>query len=193
MALRKELTLDDEAGPSLSSGAKPWKGITVTFTGVEEKPKLSALVKELGGKVENALTVNVTHVIASGFGSAKYMYAIEHRLPVLAPSWVEDAHKHWVSGAELDVPAVSYRHGSKADNLERRVAPATAVHGAQDLDLRYRPAGPSQDNHPIHPAVRRDVLEGSRPLVHASRVRLPDQRPQSESEREGQVGDEGDW
>lgn len=76
---------------------------------MEEKPRLSAFVKELGGQVENALTVNVTHVIASGSGSAKYMYAIEHQLPVLEPSWVEDSHIRWIAGQDLDVQAVSCR------------------------------------------------------------------------------------
>lgn len=133
----------DEAGPSLSSGAKPWKDITVTFTGVDEKPKLSALVKELGGKVENALTVNVTHVIAQGFGSAKYMYAIEHGLPVLAPTWVEDSHKRWVSGQDIDVPAVSCSGGSGADiqSIEsHRLLPFTglkiSISGIDQLDHR---------------------------------------------------------
>lgn len=100
-------------------------------------------MKELGGQVENALTVNVTHVIAAGFGSAKYMYAIEHRLPVLAPTWVEDAHRQWVSGAELDVPAVRFRRVSSLtfQSIEaHRLLPFTglkiSISGIDQLDHR---------------------------------------------------------
>lgn len=59
-----------------SSSDRPWRGIVVTFTGVEEKPALSALVKELGGDVESALTIKVTHVVASGYGSPKYLVSV---------------------------------------------------------------------------------------------------------------------
>ncbi len=34
---------------------------------------LTGLAKEIGALVESALTVTVTHVVASGFGSAKYL------------------------------------------------------------------------------------------------------------------------
>lgn len=57
----------------LGSGTKPWTSVVVTFTGVDDKPGLSKLVVALGGAVESALTVKVTHVIASGPGSAKYL------------------------------------------------------------------------------------------------------------------------
>lgn len=50
----------------------PWHGITITFTGVDDKPGLSRFVKALGGEIESALTVNVTHVVAPGFGTPKY-------------------------------------------------------------------------------------------------------------------------
>ena len=68
--------------------------------------------------MESALTVNVTHVVASGFGSAKYLvcllggkdsqvdfhqYAVEHRLHVMAPSWIQNGHARWLKGEELDL------------------------------------------------------------------------------------------
>lgn len=55
---------------------KPWRGITITFTGVDDKPALAKLVKDLGGEIETALTVNVTHVVAPGFGSPKYLVSV---------------------------------------------------------------------------------------------------------------------
>lgn len=35
--------------------------------------ELSVMAKELGAAVESALTIAVTHVVASGYGSAKYL------------------------------------------------------------------------------------------------------------------------
>ena len=37
---------------------------------------MAALAIELGAKVESALTVHVTHVVAGGFGSDKYYVSL---------------------------------------------------------------------------------------------------------------------
>nr|XP_018263947.1 uncharacterized protein I303_03824 [Kwoniella dejecticola CBS 10117]OBR86105.1 hypothetical protein I303_03824 [Kwoniella dejecticola CBS 10117] len=116
---------------ALRRNSKPWKGITITFTGVEAKAALTALAKELGATVENALTIHVTHVVAIGYGSAKYLYAVEHRLPVMTPSWIEDAHSEWLNGDELDI---------QADEESHRLLPFTglkiAMSGIEPLDRR---------------------------------------------------------
>ena len=39
---------------------------------------LTGLVRELGGRVESALTIHVTHVIASSYGSPKYAVSPTH-------------------------------------------------------------------------------------------------------------------
>lgn len=38
-----------------------------------QQPLLSEQAKELGAIVENALTISVTHVVAAGYGSPKYL------------------------------------------------------------------------------------------------------------------------
>ena len=79
---------EDESTAALRSSSRPWKGIFLTFTGVENKVgclkgyrlikvALAALAQELGALIDNALTVEVTHVIASGFGSPKYMVCLD--------------------------------------------------------------------------------------------------------------------
>ena len=30
-------------------------------------------------------------------------YAVEHRLPVMAPSWIQNGHARWLKGEELDL------------------------------------------------------------------------------------------
>ncbi|KAK4687729.1 DNA replication regulator DPB11, partial [Tremellales sp. Uapishka_1] len=96
---------DDEetSTAALKKHTKPWKGIVITFTGVDNKPELSKMAKELCAGVENALTVNVTHVVASGYDSAKYLYAVENHLPVLSPSWIQVSHRRWLMAEDLDV------------------------------------------------------------------------------------------
>ncbi|OCF35397.1 hypothetical protein I316_02947 [Kwoniella heveanensis BCC8398] len=122
---------EETSTAALRRNSRPWKGIVITFTGVENKPQLTALAKELGAGVESALTVNVTHVVASGFGSAKYLYAVEHRLPTMMPSWIEDAHAQWLNGDELD---------NAADVEDHRLLPFTdlriAMSGVEPLERR---------------------------------------------------------
>ena len=77
---------------------RPWESVVLTFTGVENKVRpgyeddtaslrvsrkgtdrkgdLAKMAKQLGAHTESALTVNVTHVVASGFASAKYLVCL---------------------------------------------------------------------------------------------------------------------
>jgi DNA replication regulator DPB11 len=68
--------------------------------------------------VESALTVTVTHVVATDVGSAKYnvgrfsaklavaerQYAIEGRIPVMTPEWIKESHEIWLRGDQIDLP-----------------------------------------------------------------------------------------
>ncbi|ORY32222.1 hypothetical protein BCR39DRAFT_523376 [Naematelia encephala] len=127
----EEAEAEESSHAALGSSSKPWAGIVITFTGAENKPRLTELVRELGGEVEHALTVDVTHIIAVGFGSPKYLYAVEHRLPVMMPSWILDAHARWLGGEELDV---------KADMEKHRLLPffglRIAISGIEPLERR---------------------------------------------------------
>ncbi|WVQ71544.1 hypothetical protein IAR50_001083 [Cryptococcus sp. DSM 104548] len=101
---RRELDNAQDAQLQLQSrkNARPWKGVHITLTGVENKAHLSGLAKELGAVIESALTKSVTHVVAIKCESAKYFYAVEHRIPVMTPMWIEDAHSVWLEGNEFD-------------------------------------------------------------------------------------------
>ncbi|WWC69573.1 uncharacterized protein I206_103516 [Kwoniella pini CBS 10737] len=122
---------EETSTEALRRNSKPWKGITITFTGVESKAALTALAKELGGTVENALTIHVTHVVAVGYGSAKYLYAVEHSLPVMKPSWIEEAHAAWLNGDELDIEADEENH-----RLLPFIGLKIAMSGIEPLDRR---------------------------------------------------------
>ncbi|GMK55402.1 hypothetical protein CspeluHIS016_0204580 [Cutaneotrichosporon spelunceum] len=124
---------EDEDVVALDGTDRPWNGITVTFTGVEDKAGLTALVRKLGGSVESALTVSTTHVVAPGFGSPKYLYAIEHALPVLSPSWINDAYERWLTGETLDVPA-----SIEAHRLQPFIGLKIAISGIEQLDRRKK-------------------------------------------------------
>ncbi|WRT67010.1 uncharacterized protein IL334_003976 [Kwoniella shivajii] len=122
---------EESSTAALRRNTKPWKGVIITFTGVDNKPALTALAKELGAMVENALTIHVTHVVAVGFGSAKYLYAVEHLLPVMEPSWIEDAHAQWLNGEELDTELDQENH-----RLLPFVGLKIAMSGIEPLDRR---------------------------------------------------------
>lgn len=81
------------------------------------------MAKELGASVVAALTIDVTHVVAEGFSSPKYTvspgcnddgrveadftkYAVEHRIPVMSPTWISDAYDSWIQGEEVNLEEV---------------------------------------------------------------------------------------
>ncbi|CAK9780911.1 hypothetical protein CC85DRAFT_62497 [Cutaneotrichosporon oleaginosum] len=124
---------EDDAPIEAANASRPWNGISITFTGVADKPELSKQVRALGGRIESALTVSTTHVVAPGFGSAKYLYAIEHGIPVLSPSWINDAHQRWLNGETLDVPA-----SVEAHRLQPFIGLKIAISGIEQMDRRKR-------------------------------------------------------
>ncbi|KAL7422194.1 protein kinase activating protein dpb11 [Cryptotrichosporon argae] len=88
---------------AMRENRKPWADVVVTFTGVENKGELGPLVRAVGGEVELALTINTTHVIAAGYTTDKYFYAIENGIPVMAPDWIHDSYNKWEAGEEVDM------------------------------------------------------------------------------------------
>ncbi|ODO03446.1 hypothetical protein L198_02293 [Cryptococcus wingfieldii CBS 7118] len=97
-----DIAQEDQLQRQSRRNAKPWKGVHLTFTGVENKAHLMGLARELGAITESALTKSVTHVVAVACQSAKYHYAVEHRIPVMTPVWIEDAHAVWLEGNDFD-------------------------------------------------------------------------------------------
>ncbi|KAL1411271.1 protein kinase activating protein dpb11 [Vanrija albida] len=130
-ALEEDDSDEDAAGPSIDNANKPWKHVTLTFTGVEDKPELVKLVRELGGNIESALTQTVNHVVAVGYTSQKYNYAVEHRIPVMAPSWIRDAHAKWIAGGELDFASSVESH-----RLQPFLGLKISITGIDQLDRR---------------------------------------------------------
>ncbi|BEI85351.1 hypothetical protein CcaverHIS002_0507520 [Cutaneotrichosporon cavernicola] len=138
-------THEDEGDAPLDGTDRPWSSITITFTGVEDKVGLSEIVRKLGGSIESALTVSTTHVVAPGFGSPKYLYAIEHALPVLSPSWINDAYQRWLTGEKLDVPA-----SVEAHRLQPFIGLKIAISGIDQLDRRKKIIQLIKDNGGIY-------------------------------------------
>lgn len=70
------------------------RGAVVCCTNVgerNERDMLYSLVMLMGGSVQRSLTQSVTHLLAGEVGSAKYNVAHDLKIPILLPSWVEEA------------------------------------------------------------------------------------------------------
>ncbi|WVQ78214.1 hypothetical protein IAT38_000297 [Cryptococcus sp. DSM 104549] len=93
---------DETADAKLKNDEKPWKGVTFTITNVDEKNRIIPLAQQLGATYESALTRGVTHLVAGSFTTAKYLHAVEHQIPVMFPSWIDDAHETWIAGGDVD-------------------------------------------------------------------------------------------
>jgi hypothetical protein len=72
-------------------------------------------------------------------------YAVEHRLPVMTPEWIEDMHRRWIHAEEVDVRQVRRhtfwtREGTEwADDWEACAGvQAPGICGSQDRHVRYR-------------------------------------------------------
>ncbi|KAJ7174293.1 hypothetical protein C8R46DRAFT_1080567 [Mycena filopes] len=82
---------------------RPFEDVVVCATGVHNKPELSRLALELGATSVDPLTDRVTHLIAEGHGGAKYLCALERKIPILRPSWITESHRLWQHGGHVDL------------------------------------------------------------------------------------------
>ncbi|OSC98510.1 hypothetical protein PYCCODRAFT_1480561 [Trametes coccinea BRFM310] len=82
---------------------RPFKGLVICATGINDKTSLFKLAVELGAGTVSDLTDRVTHLIAEEPGSAKYRCALENRIPIMHPSWITESHKVWLRGDDVDV------------------------------------------------------------------------------------------
>ncbi|KAH9481897.1 DNA topoisomerase 2-binding protein 1-A [Psilocybe cubensis] len=82
---------------------RPLKGMSICATGVPDKPTLFKQAVELGATCTPAFTDRVTHLVAIDHGSAKYMCALERKIPIVTPSWITENYKIWLKGDDVDV------------------------------------------------------------------------------------------
>ncbi|OWZ71337.1 hypothetical protein AYX14_03267 [Cryptococcus neoformans] len=129
--LRQAEAEDEEVINHSRQSARPWKGVFITFTGVENKAQLSGLARELGAEVDTALTRSITHVIAVSYESPKYQFALANGIPIMTPAWIIEAHEIWLAGGELDF---------EEDEENHRLLPFTgfriSMSGIDQMDRR---------------------------------------------------------
>ncbi|KAF9223241.1 hypothetical protein BS17DRAFT_833222 [Gyrodon lividus] len=89
---------------------RPLKGVTVCATGVIDKPTLFKMAFELGATSTSDFTDRVTHLISNSHGGAKYMCAIERKIPIMTPEWITEAHAIWLRGDDVDFEESVSKH-----------------------------------------------------------------------------------
>lgn len=122
---------DEEVRIHSHQSERPWKGVFITFTGVENKAQLSSLARELGAEVDTALTRSITHVVAVSYESPKYQFALANGIPIMTPAWIIEAHEIWLAGGELNF---------EEDEENHRLLPFTgfriSMSGIDQMDRR---------------------------------------------------------
>ncbi|KAH8118085.1 hypothetical protein DFH11DRAFT_1851073 [Phellopilus nigrolimitatus] len=94
---------DVDASEILKSCKKPFVGVVVCASGVSDKVNIFQHAVHLGAQTSSDLTDRVTHLIAEAPGSAKYIYCVQHGIPVMQPSWINDSYAKWLSGESVGV------------------------------------------------------------------------------------------
>ncbi|KAI5983424.1 hypothetical protein EDD15DRAFT_2316516 [Pisolithus albus] len=96
---------DSETAPNASMVdlcPRPFKGVTVCATGQVDKPTLFKKAFELGALSNSDFTDKVTHLIANAHGGAKYTCALERKIPIMTPEWINESHAIWLRGDDVD-------------------------------------------------------------------------------------------
>ncbi|KAG6333030.1 hypothetical protein ID866_6054 [Astraeus odoratus] len=96
---------DSEIPPSASMVdlcPRPFRGVTVCATGQVDKPTLFKQAFELGAMSTSDFTDRVTHLVANAHGGAKYMCALERKIPIMAPEWISKSYAIWLRGDDVD-------------------------------------------------------------------------------------------
>ncbi|KAJ7137826.1 hypothetical protein C8R44DRAFT_337819 [Mycena epipterygia] len=85
------------------SSPRPFKNVVVCATGLPDKPALFKLALELGATSVSAFTDRVTHLVAEAHGGAKYLCALERKIPIMTPAWITESHRIWQHGDDVDL------------------------------------------------------------------------------------------
>ncbi|KAF9459055.1 hypothetical protein BDZ94DRAFT_1300839 [Collybia nuda] len=89
---------------------RPFRGLVVCATGSMDKPSLFKQALELGATSVSAFTDRVTHLVAVDHGGAKYMCALERKIPILKPSWIAESYKIWLRGDDVELEKSVAQH-----------------------------------------------------------------------------------
>ncbi|KAK7436714.1 protein kinase activating protein dpb11 [Stygiomarasmius scandens] len=89
---------------------RPFAGIVLCATGVPDKPGVFKQAVELGAATSNPFTDRVTHLIAREHGGAKYICALERKIPILNPSFVTESYQIWLRGDDVDMEEAIVKH-----------------------------------------------------------------------------------
>ncbi|KAF8556500.1 hypothetical protein OG21DRAFT_1602206 [Imleria badia] len=89
---------------------RPFRGFSICATGTMDKPTLFKMAFELGATSTSDFTDRVTHLIASSHGGAKYLCALERKIPIMTPDWLTEAHAIWLRGDDVDVQQTTSKH-----------------------------------------------------------------------------------
>ncbi|KAH7906812.1 hypothetical protein BJ138DRAFT_1071221 [Hygrophoropsis aurantiaca] len=101
-----EPSSDSEVAPNASMVdlcPRPLRGVTICATGVLDKPTIFRKAFELGALTTSDFTDRVTHLIASAHGGAKYMCALERKIPIMLPEWITASYEVWLKGDDVDL------------------------------------------------------------------------------------------
>ncbi|KAK7678565.1 hypothetical protein QCA50_018437 [Cerrena zonata] len=82
---------------------RPFKGVVLCATGINDKTTLFKQAIELGAQPISDLTDRVTHLIAEEPGSAKYKCALQTGITIMKPSWIHESHNIWLRGDDVDL------------------------------------------------------------------------------------------
>ncbi|KAF9650190.1 hypothetical protein BDM02DRAFT_3259867 [Thelephora ganbajun] len=82
---------------------RPFKGIVLCVTGIQDKTALFKIALELGAEHRKDLTVDTTHLIADEHGGAKYNCALQMQIPILRSTWITECHATWKQGDDVDL------------------------------------------------------------------------------------------
>ncbi|KAF5359827.1 hypothetical protein D9756_002948 [Leucocoprinus leucothites] len=131
------LVEDSQAGSDDTTVAdfcpRPFKDLVLCATGVKDKPILFKKAVELGATHVSAFTDRVTHLIAETHGGAKYMCALERKIPIMKPSWVEESYDIWLRGDDVD-----YEESLKPHRLPIFAGVVLCLSGITDVDRRVQ-------------------------------------------------------
>ncbi|KDQ59126.1 hypothetical protein JAAARDRAFT_206090 [Jaapia argillacea MUCL 33604] len=112
---------------------RPFKGFVICATGVQDKTTLFKQALELGAMSTQDFTDRVTHLIALEHGGAKYKCALERKIPIMKPSFVNESYEIWLRGDDVDL-----LQATKTHRLPIFQGLTLALSGIEDVERRNK-------------------------------------------------------
>ncbi|KAJ3718799.1 hypothetical protein C8R42DRAFT_585242 [Lentinula raphanica] len=100
-----QVELDSDVTSFYDPKSRAFAAVALCATGITDKLGIFKQAMELDATATSDSTTRITHLVAEE-PEARNIRALEHKIPILQPSWIAESYNVWLHGDDVDFDQV---------------------------------------------------------------------------------------